>query len=72
MKRTAIYLASAVAGGGLLAAGGSALAQMSAPAQTGDHCATAVTTCRLIHSNYHCSCRRCPKNCASRKVQHRA
>jgi hypothetical protein len=72
MKRTAIYLALAALGAGLLAAGGSAWAQMSAPAQTGDHCATAVTTCRLIHPTYNCSCRRCPKNCASRKVQHRA
>jgi hypothetical protein len=60
MKRIAMYLATAAFGSALLTIGGAAWAQMAAPGQMGNYCATATKTCMLSHSSpigIGCSCR---------------
>ena len=60
MKRTAAYLASAALGTALLVASGSAWAQMAAPGEMGNYCATSVKTCALSRASQvgaGCSCR---------------
>jgi hypothetical protein len=60
MKRIAMYLATAAFGSALLTVGGAAWAQMAAPGQMGNYCATPTKTCMLSHSSpigIGCSCR---------------
>jgi hypothetical protein len=59
MKRIAMYLATAAFGSALLTVGGAAWAQMAAPGQMGNYCATPTKTCRLSHGSLigsGCSC----------------
>jgi hypothetical protein len=58
MKRIAMYLAAF--GSALLTVGGAAWAQMAAPGQMGNYCATPTKTCMLSHGSLigrGCSCR---------------
>src|SRR5262249_23766454 len=60
MKRIAMYLATAAFGSALLTVGGAAWAQMAAPGQMGNYCATPTKTCLLSHGSLigsGCSCR---------------